>query len=602
MNNPYKELSPYVESDACRFKGRTTEICEMYEGFDRNEYLVCHADSGEGKSSIIEAGLIPKMKANCYFPIRIIFKSDEHFKNNNVDFDKIICEAIQNEIGKLRGNSDISVHVFYPNRLSDDNQQELSDWEKGLINSFAWLKLRYARVTIDNLLYTPALIFDQFEEVFTNPLSQEWTDKFFAWLQELSTDLCPQRIIKILEKRIGKEDFPEINTQKFFKAIFSLRSEYVGKLDYWGLQRHYIPLLKSNRYLLRPLTIKGAKEVITQQDGYDGLNDVADDIIDILRQLQKGKNYVMSASSELPCIPALFLSIVCSRAYSMSSHERSLFVQSLKKENDNDKESAIYTLIEGFYENAISKCKIPDKDMDIIEDVLVNNEGSRQRVSSHSDALKNIDFSNKYLKKLNEVRLIRVIPEYNREDDSIELAHDALCPVILKRKEQRQNLEAKARENQRLKKQRQNFLMFFAAIVIIASFLWMYQEQNSSEAARKSSEAERDSIFMLNQINVAQKDSLQVQKDSLEKLLGANKAQRDSIARLYASLIDKNKIIENQRLLLDKKNKNLNSENEMLKFKLQGFEKSENKEIKSNIEDAKIKAKTQIENNNTNRK
>ena len=93
-----------------------------------------------------------------------------------------------------------------------------------------------------------------------------------------------------------------------------------------------------------------------------------------------------------------------------------------------------------------------------------------------------------------------------------------------------------------------------------------------------------------------------MQKDSLEKLLGANKAQRDSIARLYASLIDKNKIIENQRLLLDKKNKNLNSENEMLKFKLQGFEKSENKEIKSNIEDAKIKAKTQIENNNTNRK
>ena len=49
MNNPYKELSPYLESDASSFKGRTMEIEEMYESFDRNEYLVCHADSGEGR-------------------------------------------------------------------------------------------------------------------------------------------------------------------------------------------------------------------------------------------------------------------------------------------------------------------------------------------------------------------------------------------------------------------------------------------------------------------------------------------------------------------------------------------------------------------------
>ena len=445
MKNPYKQLSPYIESDANRFKGRTLEIEEMYEGFDRNEFLVCHADSGEGKSSIIEAGLIPKMKKNCYFPIRVIFKSDEHFKNNSVDFDEIICAAIQNEIEKLKDNRGVSVNIVYPQRLENSDDYELLGWEKELIDCFAWLKLRYARITVDNLLYTPVLIFDQFEEVFTNPQSQEWTDKFFAWLQELSTDLCPQRIIKELEKHIGKENFPEINTQKFFKAIFSLRSEYVGKLDYWGLQRHYIPLLKNNRYLLRPLTMKGAKEVITQQDGYDGLNDVADNIIDTLRKMQKGKNFVISKSSELPCIPALFLSIVCSRAFSMSPQERTSFVRSLRTNNDND-ESVIYTLIEGFYEDAIYKCKIPTKEMGVIEDALVNNEGSRQRISSHADVLKSIDFASQYMEKLGKARLIRIIPEYNREDDSIELVHDALCPVILKKKEQRQELEIKVRE------------------------------------------------------------------------------------------------------------------------------------------------------------
>lgn len=561
MKNPYKDLSPYKESDAHRFKGRTSEIEEMYESFDRNEYLVCHADSGEGKSSIIEAGLIPKMKANCYLPVRIIFKTNEHFKNNNIDFDNVVCGIVENEIEKLRSNNSISVNVVYPKRLTNSDDFELTTWEKELINSYSWLKLRYARVTIDNLFYTPVLIFDQFEEVFTNPLSQEWTDKFFKWLQELSTDLCPQRIIKELEKQVNNDDFPDINTQKFYKSIFSLRSEYVGKLDYWGIQRHYIPLLKNNRYLLRPLTIKGAKEVITGQDGYDGLNDVADDIIDTLRQLQKGKNFVMDESSELPCIPALFLSIVCSHAFNVSLQERSVFVQSLKEKSENGKESAIYTLIESFYEKAIAVCDIPPKDMGLIEDVLVNNEGSRQRVSSHADTLKGIGFSKLYMEKLRKARLIRVIPEYNKEDDSIELIHDALCPVILKRKEQRLISEAKIREEQRIKEQKKrmylNGIICLVVIIIIAVFWTMYNDKQMQQARLDLTRAEKDSISTLNRINEAQKDSLDKLLHTYKKQLKINEEQKDSISKLFEVTIKQKERIEFQNHFLQIENKKL---------------------------------------------
>lgn len=488
MNNPYKELSPYLESDASRFKGRTSEIEEMYESFDRNEYLVCHADSGEGKSSIIEAGLIPKMKSNCYYPIRIIFNSDKHFKNNSINYDDVICRIIDEEIVKFSENKSFVVNKVYPNRLTNSDEQELQEWEKELIENNAWLKLRYTRITIDNLLYTPVLIFDQFEEVFTNPFSQEWTDRFFAWLQELSTDLCPQRIVTKIEKHVGENVFPEISTHKYFKSIFSLRSEYVGKLDYWGMQRHYIPLLKNNRYLLRPLTIKGAKEVITGQEGYDGLNDVSDDIVELLRKLQKGKNCVESDSSDLPCIPALLLSIVCSRAYNMSTDERSEFIRSLNADNDDEKEAAIYSLIESFYEKAISECEIPSGDMAIIEDVLVNSEGNRQRVSSHADSLKSIGFSDQYLKKLDKARLIRVIPEYNREEESIELVHDALCPVILKKKEMRFEDALKKHEEHRVWEQKRKMrkLLWVTFFTIIVSFavvsIVLYQKHKVEEA------------------------------------------------------------------------------------------------------------------------
>ena len=529
MKNPYKELSPYIESDAHSFKGRTSETEEMYESFDRNEYLVCHADSGEGKSSIIEAGLIPKMKANCYFPVRIIFKSDEHYKKYNIDFDNVICGIIENEIEKLRSNNSISVNIVYPKRLTNSDDFELTNWEKELVDSYAWLKLRYERITIDNLLYTPVLIFDQFEEVFTNPLSQEWTDKFFKWLQELSTDLCPHRIINELEKHIGNDDFPEINTQKYFKAIFSLRSEYVGKLDYWGIQRHYIPLMKNNRYLLRPLTIKGAKEVITQQDGYDGLNAVADEIIDVLRRQQKGKNYVLNEKSELPCIPALFLSIICSRAFSMSQKERAAFMQRLVADKDEDKETAINSLIESFYEKAVADCTIPSNDMGIIEDILVNNEGSRQRVSSHADALKTIDFSTKYMEQLKDARLIRVIPEYNREDDSIEFVHDALCPIIAKRKELRLAAEAKKREEEKLREQakknriRIRIAMVTGLTMVIISILLFVLWQNN----RFMKEQAMLNCSLTEQIRIND-----IQKDSLKKQLLVNEEQQDSLNRI----------------------------------------------------------------------
>ena len=176
MNNPYKELSSYSEVDAAQFKGRTAEIEKMYKSFYQNEYLVCYADSGEGKSSIIEAGLVPKLRQNIYLPIHIVFKSDRHFQNNDVNFDEVICAAIDEELDRIR-NKRLNVSVEYPIRLSELDGA-MAPWEKILIDKSAWLRLRYTRINIETLVYTPVLIFDQFEEVFTNPSSQEWTDRF----------------------------------------------------------------------------------------------------------------------------------------------------------------------------------------------------------------------------------------------------------------------------------------------------------------------------------------------------------------------------------------------------------------------------------------
>ena len=488
MAQLYKGLASYQENEAEQFKGRTVEIQEMYDNFLRNEYLVCYADSGEGKSSIIEAGLIPKLRQGCYHPIHIIFENKD-FSNENIDFDKFVCYTITKELDSLKSDPNIKVDIVYPQKLIKKTDKfENAEWEKEMIDSVAWLRLRYSILTIDNLVFTPVLIFDQFEEVFTNPKSQEWTNRFFVWLQELTMDLCPKEIVNELERKIGNERFPLMATQKHFKAIFSLRSEYIGQLDYWGMQKHYIPQLKNNRYLLRPLTIEGAREVITQQDGYNGLADVVDEIIDTIRQSQKGKNFVEKNTSHLPCIPALLLSVICSKAYGMSEQKRCVFIEKLKGEKSISRGNAINEIIEDFYNEAISKCKIPAKDLEVIEDVLVNSEGIRQRISSESDVLKGIDFSNSYLQKFKDARLIRVISEYNREDRLIELIHDCLCDIVLRRKKVRQeeNSQRKIKETEekaekarreaedalRRKKQTEDIISLVILPILLLFLIW----------------------------------------------------------------------------------------------------------------------------------
>ena len=163
----------------------------------------------------------------------------------------------------------------------------------------------------------------------------------------------------------------------------------------------------------------------------------------------------------------------------MSTEERSEFIQGLVANNDDEKEYAINALIAGFYEKAISECEIPSGDMAVIEDVLVNSEGNRQRVSSHADALKSIDFTGKYLKKMGKARLIRVIPEYNRDEESVEIVHDTLCPVILRKKEQRrQEAENKVKQEtervNKLKEQRDELIASFvntSLAIVLSAFL-----------------------------------------------------------------------------------------------------------------------------------
>ncbi len=66
FGNPYKGLYSFDVTDANRFYGRRTAIASVYEKTRANNFIVVAGNSGSGKSSLIKAGLFPKLQADGY--------------------------------------------------------------------------------------------------------------------------------------------------------------------------------------------------------------------------------------------------------------------------------------------------------------------------------------------------------------------------------------------------------------------------------------------------------------------------------------------------------------------------------------------------------
>src|SRR4051794_37354803 len=62
-DNPFVGLRPYKSEESVLFFGRHKQIVELLQQLHRTRFLAVVGSSGCGKSSLIRAGLIPKLKA-----------------------------------------------------------------------------------------------------------------------------------------------------------------------------------------------------------------------------------------------------------------------------------------------------------------------------------------------------------------------------------------------------------------------------------------------------------------------------------------------------------------------------------------------------------
>lgn len=434
MAENYIGLQHYTEEKAYLFKGRGRDAQDLYDLIVRNDYTVCYSDSGEGKSSLINAGVFPLLRSSMFFPVSIVFNQDD-YDNDDICFDDIVDKRIHEAINDYneRTNNNVEYNLSSEDFADFPNKNEL----QSQIEKYSWWKLRNYKPQVAGIDLIPVYVFDQFEEVFNRPKSELWTAKFFTWLEEVSTDLCPDKIISVVRNVIGHEEsFPAINREKKFHALFSLRNEFVGELDYWCMQRHFIPSLKNCRFCLKPLTCQNAKEIIAIGNFPERTSD------EIIRSLGGSLS-----NEDIPCISALMLSVICTSLVENKSKTIKKDIEAFK-----DPEERISYIVNLFYlqtldglkrervekdgSKSVAKLEIPTKALRIIEKSLIDDNGKKIRVSPDaSHSLKKIRFEEKYLDSLERGRLIRTYKFGNHK--YVELIHDKLAETIDRRVKKR---------------------------------------------------------------------------------------------------------------------------------------------------------------------
>ena len=391
--NPWKDIAPYLVNDTHSFRGRGDDLRRFLNIIDSSHFSVIYAESGIGKTSFINAAVFPELSRMGFACVRIVFPTDVLQKRH--DNPRQYIESWL--IGQIFG------------------EKHLGDPEASRFKDSLWWILHSGHAA-EICGGIPFLIFDQFEEVFQKAETGN-IQALFSIIDELTSETPG----KVLQSEISKSEddgcYLEYDASIGYKILFSLRSEYLATFDYWTNERNSIPELLKNRMILLPFTEEQAKEIITEQvmDGerVSVFDDICDDILTLFRNKDNASGFMCEA---------FLLSVVCSRLYEQAGN-------AFRLSRADIAEIDLKGIVMAFYDERIAELSIPRKHMNVIEDILVDEFGKRNRINVESFKLNVIGFKDKYLQPLENSHIIRC-----SSDGYVELIHDRIAEVVFSRR------------------------------------------------------------------------------------------------------------------------------------------------------------------------
>lgn len=454
--NPWLGLKAYSENET--LYGRDEEIRSLSQYVMYDKETVLYGRSGIGKSSIINAGVIPVARRNDVTPVYIRL---EH----NATSDTYI-----EQIRKAMADVGVTIENVCPVHNADD---ELF-WEFFHCNRFT---------DADGKVVKMLIIFDQFEEIFTLQRTERIKRNFFDQLADLLNDVKPSvletGISVVAEKTppVNKPKPTEENNSIFdinlddlnielpsddkdyidnneYHIVFTLREDFLSDFEYYTAQ---IPPLKNHRFGLRPINEEQAADIILKPQ--PGL--VSKQVAKLIMEKVSGRSdFELDGKPEIEVNSAI-LSLYMNRLF--ENKRDNAITAELVEEKGGE-------IIKDFYIESISP--IPAATMESIEDELINEEGRRENKSYN---ILCANTGKKHIDHLVDCQLLRKFAYSG--DMRVEFIHDILCPIILQRKTQRANEREKERlirQAQLSRKRNQRIIGISAAIVAIFALFFCY--------------------------------------------------------------------------------------------------------------------------------
>jgi WD40 repeat protein len=462
--NPWPGLDYFVERNRAFFHGREEEADLLLTMVRHRLLTVLYGQSGLGKSSLLQAGLFPRLRADGRLPVYIRFNvtSTEGFAGGAAALiaqtrqciRDAIAEAIEEgQINPTAPGKDTSPAIDLPSQAPRENE---SLW-----------KYLHRRVSG---LQTPTgeplavvLVFDQFEEIFTLGRDEihQMRQTFLRDLADCVENRLPEQLLKEMDRQprgsASKYSALDFHRQDY-RIVLSLREDYLAELhDLSDL----MPSINENETRLVPLNGWQALDAVSIPGERLIEPVLAREIVEIVAAsrrddtedasaLSLASNGELTDESKLDVDPAL-LSMVC-RELNIERQRRKEPKITQQVADDLLKTSG-RSILHRFYGEcfqSLSDRKTAAEVQKFVEDELLTPEGYRNMVElvRAQRRLTNSGVRDPAaaIQELIDQRLLRMSERRQDKTKWLELTHDVLCNVVKESRSAREIREAKDRE------------------------------------------------------------------------------------------------------------------------------------------------------------
>lgn len=435
MKNPWLGLESYKEGEV--LYGRDEDIRDLSQRVLNDTDTLLYGKSGIGKSSILNAGIIPAARRYGYQPVLVRLSHKEQQPYLHQINDVISNEMVSTkEVVKCKDAEQESLYEYFHRQTFHNAEGE--------------------RIKL-------LIIFDQFEEIFTLQEDESKKKRFFAELADFLNDIMPsylqhdatatsepQKKMTVIgagnfgnlfnDLKLGADnDLPEYVTDNDIHLVFTIREDFLSEFEYYSAS---IPSLKQNRYGLRPINEEQAAQIILRP--MPGLID--ESVAKLIIEKVTGRtDFELDGIPEIE-VDSAVLSLYLNRLYDAKTGD--IITSELVEQKGGE-------IIADFYIDAISE--ISESTVEYLEDMLLNGNSRRDNITVF-DAIHDGGATEQELDVLcNKKKILR---QFNYAGDlRIEYVHDILCPVVKAHKDERLLVKQQEEERQRQEEEKQRILL-----------------------------------------------------------------------------------------------------------------------------------------------